>query len=47
VSIPKTEAGEPDCIIEISPLYAADAAQLKAKPLPFKTIERGQSIYLG
>ena len=47
VTIPKKSDGEPDCVIEISPLYASSEEALKAKPLPFKTIEAGQSIYLG
>ncbi len=38
---------EPDATIEISPLYAATEAQLRAKPDVPKTIRAGESVYLG
>lgn len=46
VSIPKKADGEPDAVIEISPLYAVSADALKnGKSLP-KKLEPGASIYL-
>jgi UDP-N-acetylglucosamine/UDP-N-acetylgalactosamine diphosphorylase len=45
VTVPM-KAGEPECVIEISPLFAASADQLKGKPLP-KGIAPGENCYLG
>ena len=47
VKVPRTEAGEPDCVIEISPLFAASEAELRTKQLQVKEIERGKSVYFG
>jgi UDP-N-acetylglucosamine/UDP-N-acetylgalactosamine diphosphorylase len=38
-------AGEPDAVIEISPLYAVSAEQLKDKPAASKKITSGASVY--
>jgi UDP-N-acetylglucosamine/UDP-N-acetylgalactosamine diphosphorylase len=46
VEIPNRN-GEPDAAIEISPLFANSAEQLKTKPLSKKTIAAGASVYLG
>lgn len=46
VSIP-TKDSEPDCAIEISPLFAVNAENLKTKDLLVKKIDPGQSIYFG
>lgn len=45
VGIPKNAAGEPDCVLEISPLTALEAADLKAAKLP-RQIERGARVAL-
>jgi UDP-N-acetylglucosamine/UDP-N-acetylgalactosamine diphosphorylase len=45
VIVPRTPAGEPDCVIEISPLYAATQAQLVAKR-PGVQIARGASVVI-
>lgn len=47
VSVPRKADGEPDCTIEISPLFASSAEELKMKPLQVKKIESGQSVYFG
>jgi len=46
VKVPRKADGEPDAVIEISPLFAATEEELKGKQLP-KQIEPGASIYLG
>ncbi|MCW5766007.1 MAG: UDPGP type 1 family protein [Phycisphaeraceae bacterium] len=43
--VPRTDAGEPDCTIEISPLTAMDAAELQAAGLP-GPIARGARVAL-
>lgn len=43
VSVPMKD-GEPDCTLEISPLFAVDAAQLKTRKIS-RTIEPGQKLY--
>jgi UDP-N-acetylglucosamine/UDP-N-acetylgalactosamine diphosphorylase len=40
------EHGEPASIIEISPLFATSAAQLKTRTLPFREVKHGQRIYI-
>lgn len=47
MSVPKKADGEPDATIEISPLFAASAEELKTKPLQMKKIEAGKSVYFG
>ncbi len=47
LSIPRKEDGEPDCVIEISPLFAVSQEQLKQRDLQVKSIERGSSVYFG
>ncbi|HEX8322694.1 MAG TPA: UDPGP type 1 family protein [Tepidisphaeraceae bacterium] len=47
VSVPRKADGEPDCVLEISPLFASSAEELKTKPLQVEKIEPGQSIYFG
>ncbi len=42
-----TKDGEPDCTLEISPLFAVNEDQLKSKNLLVKKIEPGQSVYFG
>jgi UDP-N-acetylglucosamine/UDP-N-acetylgalactosamine diphosphorylase len=42
-----TKDGEPDCTLEISPLFAVNEDQLKSKNLLIKKIEPGQSVYFG
>jgi len=46
VKVPRKADGEPDAIIEISPLFAATEEELKGKQLP-KQIDAGASVYLG
>jgi UDP-N-acetylglucosamine/UDP-N-acetylgalactosamine diphosphorylase len=36
---------EPDCILEISPLYATTAEQLRQRQLPIKAVMAGSSLY--
>jgi UDP-N-acetylglucosamine/UDP-N-acetylgalactosamine diphosphorylase len=38
--------GFPDAMIEISPMFAVDAEELRSKPLPIKQIKSGESVYL-
>ncbi|QOJ14475.1 MAG: UTP--glucose-1-phosphate uridylyltransferase [Planctomycetia bacterium] len=45
VRVPSREDGEPDAIIEISPAFALDAADLRSRPLP-GAIERGSRVVL-
>lgn len=45
VEVPRTESGEPDCTLEISPLTALDAADLRGADLP-RRIERGSRLAL-
>lgn len=45
VKVPRTAEGEPDCIIEISPLFANSAVDIRVKVASLK-IERGASIVL-
>jgi UDP-N-acetylglucosamine/UDP-N-acetylgalactosamine diphosphorylase len=45
VAVPYRD-GEPDCTIEISPLFANSAAQLKLRKLPVMAIERGATLML-
>ena len=47
VSIPRTPDGDPDCTLEISPLFAVSEQQLKTRKLMVKKIESGQSVYFG
>lgn len=45
VEIPKDAAGEPDCVLEISPLTALEPADLEGQSLP-RAIERGAKVAL-
>jgi len=45
VAIPKDAAGEPHCVLEISPLTATSADELKGAKLP-AAIERGSAVVL-
>jgi UDP-N-acetylglucosamine/UDP-N-acetylgalactosamine diphosphorylase len=40
------KGGEPDAVLEISPMYATSAAQLATRPLPTRTVKAGESVYL-
>ncbi len=42
-----TKDGEPDCTLEISPMFATSESELKTKNLLVKKIEPGQSVYFG
>ncbi len=44
VDVP-TKNGEPDAVLEISPLFAVSAEKLKSRPLPARKIEPGASEY--
>lgn len=37
---------EPDCVLEISPLYATSAQQLQSRKLPIRSVMSGQSLYV-
>src|SRR5439155_21973263 len=41
-----TKAGEPDAVIEISPLLAISAKQLQSRQLPRRQIKSGETVYL-
>jgi UDP-N-acetylglucosamine/UDP-N-acetylgalactosamine diphosphorylase len=45
VNVPRREDGTPDCTLEISPLTALEAEDLRGKILP-RRIERGASVAL-
>lgn len=45
VKVPRNAEGEPDCVLEISPLTALEPEDLKGKDLPSE-IERGQRLAL-
>lgn len=45
VAVPYRD-GEPDCVIEISPLFATSSAQLSLRKLPVMAIERGATLLL-
>jgi UDP-N-acetylglucosamine/UDP-N-acetylgalactosamine diphosphorylase len=45
VSVPFTPDGEPDCLIEISPLLAPDLESLQGAPLGIRELERRQAYY--
>lgn len=45
VTVPRNAEGEPDCVLEISPLTALESEDLKGKDLPSE-IERGQRLAL-
>lgn len=45
VQVPMKD-GEPDCILEISPLFALSAEQLSTRKLPAQ-IKTGETVYLG
>ena len=38
---------EPASVLEISPLFATSAEQLKTRKLPFTEIKPGQKLYFG
>ena len=42
----QTRLSEPDCMLEISPLYAINAEQLKTRKLPVQRVQAGESVYL-
>ncbi len=46
VSVPRTKGGEPDCVIEISPLLALDAEMLRERRPAILQIRRGDSVLL-
>ncbi len=46
VSVPRTGAGEPDCVIEIGPLHALDHEMLREREPAKLQIERGQHVLL-
>ncbi|HEY7119559.1 MAG TPA: UDPGP type 1 family protein [Tepidisphaeraceae bacterium] len=39
------EKDEPACVIEISPLFATSAEQLRSRPIPSKEIGAGKTVY--
>src|SRR6266446_5398084 len=45
VEVP-TKSGEPDAVIEISPLFATSAKQLRSRTLPMRQIRSGETAYL-
>ena len=45
VEIP-VKNGEPDALIEISPLFANDAQQVRSRTLPVRAIKNGEKVYL-
>jgi len=47
VSVARDSSGEIDATIEISPLYAATADQLKQRNCPIARVQSGEKLYLG
>jgi UDP-N-acetylglucosamine/UDP-N-acetylgalactosamine diphosphorylase len=47
IDVPRTADGEPDCVLEISPTFAATSEQLAAKNLPPTPIQPGARQYFG
>ena len=47
VDVPRDPAGEPDAVLEISPLFAATADQLRERNLPPTPVQPGGRVYLG
>ena len=47
VDVPSDEAGEPDCTLEVSPLFADSAAALRERDLPPSAIQPGARQYFG
>jgi UDP-N-acetylglucosamine/UDP-N-acetylgalactosamine diphosphorylase len=47
VEVPYRENGEPDAIVEISPLFADSPEALKARDLPGSRIQPGDRVYYG
>lgn len=47
VKVPRTGDGEPDAIIEISPLFATSEAQLTTRTTRVKEIQPKESVYFG
>jgi UDP-N-acetylglucosamine/UDP-N-acetylgalactosamine diphosphorylase len=47
VEVPYGEDGEPDAIVEISPLFADSEEALKARNLPSDRIQPGDRVYYG
>ena len=47
MEVPYGEDGEPDAIVEISPLFADSEEVLKAKDLPADRIQAGDRVYYG
>jgi len=45
VKVPRDARGEPDCVVELSPLTALEPADLKQRPLS-KAVERGAKLAL-
>jgi UDP-N-acetylglucosamine/UDP-N-acetylgalactosamine diphosphorylase len=46
VNVP-TKNGEPDAVLEISPLYATSAQQLAERNMPIREIQGGRQVYFG
>ena len=47
IEVPTDKDGEPDAIVEISPLFADSAEAMKAKSLPATAIQPGERVYHG
>jgi UDP-N-acetylglucosamine/UDP-N-acetylgalactosamine diphosphorylase len=47
IEVPRNPEGEPDALIEISPLYATSESQLKSRMPTFRRIEPGVTFYVG
>lgn len=47
VHVPMRDDGEPDAVLEVSPLFATDVAQMRTRGLSDLTLERGSYVYLG
>ena len=42
-----SKAGEPDATLEISPLYATSADQLRTRSVGIRKVDSGATLYLG
>lgn len=47
IKVPRKADGRPDCVIEISPLFAVCPQDVKAKAAAIKPIRSGEVVYLG
>jgi len=47
ITVPRTQSGQVDCVLEIAPSFALTPGDLKAKTAQIPEIKPGDSVYLG